>query len=854
MKLTKEHLDRVGNIEGFPIGRDEDIIALSRPPYYTACPNPFIEDFIKEHGKPYDEVSDTYHREPFAADVSEGKNDPIYNAHSYHTKVPHRAIMRYILHYTEPGDIVFDGFCGTGMTGVAAQMCGNPDPEFRIQIDKEMPYVKWGTRKAILNDLSPAATFIAANYNMPVDVEEFEKEAKRILEECEKECGWMYETLHTDGNGERATYIDGKPIKGRINYVVWSDVFVCPNCSGEIVFWDAAVDKEKGKVKDVFKCDHCRSELKKRDCDRAMETVYDKALKQNITLTKQVPVLINYSVGKKRYEKEPDAYDIELLQRIDEMDIPYWYPTDRMPEGSESRRNDKYGITHVHHFYTKRNLFCLGSLLNKIHESRNKSALFWAFTGIQPVVSKLNRYTPSGMFSKFRPLVGTLYIASMFGEMNVIDMFKNKALLRIKKVLLPIKISGEYNQIITSTQDAGDMRNIHNNSVDYIFTDPPFGNNLNYSELNYIWETWLKVITENQNEAIVNNTQGKGLIEYQTLMESCFIENYRILKPGRWITIEFHNSKNAIWNAIQEALIVAGFIVADVRTLDKKFGTFKQIASSQAVKQDLVISAYKPRESFKRRFLEQAGSEEAAWDFVRQHLENLPVIVESKGKLGIIQERQAYLLYDRMVAYHVVNGIPVPMDAADFYKGLEERFIERDGMYFLTGQVNEYDDKRMRMEVEEMQLSMVVADERSAIQWLYNQLSTPQTYQEIQPKFIQELHQLKYEKMPELRDMLEENFLQDENGKWYIPDINKASDLTKLRQKKLLKEFDEYIGGTGRLKVFRTEAVRAGFDRCWMQRDFKTIVKVAKRLPEKVVQEDPALLMYYDNALGKVER
>ena len=111
-------------IEGFPIGSDEDILALSDPPYYTACPNPFIADFIKRYGKPYD-PNKPYSREPFAADVSEGKNDPIYNAHSYHTKVPHKAIMRYILHYTEPGDVVFDGFCGTGMTGVAARLCGS---------------------------------------------------------------------------------------------------------------------------------------------------------------------------------------------------------------------------------------------------------------------------------------------------------------------------------------------------------------------------------------------------------------------------------------------------------------------------------------------------------------------------------------------------------------------------------------------------------------------------------------------------------------------------------------------------------------------------------------------------------
>lgn len=103
-------------IEGFPIGEDEDILKLSDPPYYTACPNPWIADFIEEWENEkkqnrQDACSTSYHREPFAADVSEGKNDPIYNAHSYHTKVPHKAIMRYILHYTEPGDIVFDGFC-----------------------------------------------------------------------------------------------------------------------------------------------------------------------------------------------------------------------------------------------------------------------------------------------------------------------------------------------------------------------------------------------------------------------------------------------------------------------------------------------------------------------------------------------------------------------------------------------------------------------------------------------------------------------------------------------------------------------------------------------------------------------
>ncbi len=100
------------NIEGFPVGSDEAILELSDPPYYTACPNPFVQEFIALHGTPYDPGA-PYLKEPFTADVSEGKYDPLYKLHPYHTKVPHKAIMRYILHYTQPGALIFDGFCGT---------------------------------------------------------------------------------------------------------------------------------------------------------------------------------------------------------------------------------------------------------------------------------------------------------------------------------------------------------------------------------------------------------------------------------------------------------------------------------------------------------------------------------------------------------------------------------------------------------------------------------------------------------------------------------------------------------------------------------------------------------------------
>ena len=854
MKLTKADIDKVRHIEGFPIARDEDIIALSRPPYYTACPNPFIEDFIREHGTPYDEATDDYHREPFAADVSEGKNDPIYNAHSYHTKVPHKAIMRYILHYTKPGDIIFDGFCGTGMTAVAAQMCGCPDAAFKAAIEAEMPNVRWGARRAILNDLSPAATFITYNYNTPVDVSKYEEEVHRILSECEHEYGWMYETQHVDENGQVILGIDGKPMRGRINFTLWSDVVICPSCSHELVFYSIAVDREKKKVMDSFSCPFCGSTISKKECPHATITLFDELLQESVTMIKQVPVRINYSIGKKRFEKEMDGADWERIRRIDALQLDASIPHTRMPDGDESRRNDRYGITHLHHFYPKAALFEMSYVWREASKEEDADIglrIKFAHSAANNYLSKMRRFRPDGKGGG--PLSGTLYISSLITPPNPILTIGRNA----ENISESIRHSPfSRNGCLITTQNLGDMQNMPDSCVDYIFTDPPFGGNLNYSDLNTLWEAWLRVSTNAHEEAVVSQAQRKGVVEYQTIMERCFSEYYRILKPNHWITVEFHNSKNAIWNAITEAISRAGFVIADVRILDKKQGSFKQVNTSSAVQQDLVISAYKPRESFLNQFRSRAGEPEMAWEFVRQHLRNVPITADGNrdGKLDMIAERQDYLLFDRMVAWHIMNGIPVPMDAHTFYDGLRQRFLERDGMFFLPDQVTEYDDKRAHMELDVQQMSFLVTDEKNAIAWLnYILAQGPKTYQEIQPLYLQELHQSKQEKMPELLDMLKENFVQDEKGAWYIPDLNNAADLAKVRRKTLLKEFyDSCVPGKGKLKVFRMEAIRAGFDECWKQRDFATIVSVGERLPEAALQEDQTLLMYYDNACSRV--
>lgn len=875
-------------IEGFPIGEDENILALSDPPYYTACPNPFIEDFIKFYGKPYD-PNVPYSREPFAADVSEGKNDPIYNAHSYHTKVPHKAIMRYILHYTKPGDIVFDGFCGTGMTGVAAQMCGDKAAVqslgYKVEDDSTVckeevdengktiwkPFSKLGARRAVLNDLSPAATFIAYNYNTPVDVQAFEREAKRILKEVEEECGWMYETLHTDGK-----------TKGKINYTVWSEVFSCPNCGKETIYYEAAFLQDTSQVVDTFPCPHCRSTLNKKSLLRMWNAYYDESLQVSHQLVRYSPVLINYQVGDTRYEKTPDEHDRSILKRIEGTPITQWYPIHEMPDG-ERKGKDGYhlkGITHLHHFYFPRALAVFAQLSKKANSCSNAFIRFFV-QGNGLTVTKMNRYRENAFSQVNQYMSGTMFVGSLISEVSPRYSMANK-MKRLCKLHLP----GIIGQTTIMTQSTTGIPEMGDNSIDYIFVDPPFGNNLHYSELNFFWEAWLKLLTQREPEAVMDKGRNRTLQDYQRLMTESFQEICRVLKPGRWLTVEFHNSRNSVWFAIQQALEHAGFVVADVRTLDKQQETYKQ-SIQKLVKQDLVITAYKPNGGLEQRFHLVAGTEEGAWDFIRIHLKQLPVFVLKNGKVEIIAERQNYLLFDRMVAFHVQRGVIVPLSAAEFYTGLARRFSERDGMYFLPEQAIEYDKKRMSVE-EIIQIQLFVSDEPSAIQWLQQQLhKKPHTAGELKPQFMQEIGGWqKNEKMLELDELLEQNFLcydgktdvpsqihgylssnfkelrnlaKDDptlkakaKDRWYVPDPNKASDLEKLRERALLKEFEEYRTSTQkRLKVFRLEAVRAGFKKAWQERDYETIIEVAKKIPENILQEDPKLLMWYDQAMTR---
>jgi hypothetical protein len=871
--------------EGFPKGTDEAILAMSDPPYYTACPNPWLADFVKHYGKPYD-PSEKYSREPLAIDVSVGKTDALYKAHAYHTKVPHLAIVPSILHYTKPGDVVLDGFAGSGMTGVAAQWCGTAPAVYRHEL--ELAWKKdgrtapqWGARRVVLNDLSPAATFIGANYNLPFDVEAFAQAGKQLLKALEREVGWMYETLHTDGK-----------TKGRIEYTVWSQLYSCPECSGEVNFTEEALDEESKRVKEAFSCPHCGAELTKTRLERLYVSRVDPATGRTIQLPKRAPALISYSIGKQRLEKKPDENDLAVLRRVDALALPPEVPTIEIPPmhmTHERARMDYAGVTHVHHFFLHRAAQGMGRLwaaANAHPEPRTRAFLVFMVEQAIWGMSILARYAPTHFSQVNQYLNGVYYVASQHAECSPWYILEGKLdrLPKAFKAYRPVSRNASVNTGTAANLPLPDA------SIDYVFTDPPFGENIYYSDLNFLVESWHRVTTDAQPEAIIDRFKNKALPEYQHLMQRCFTEYHRVLKPGRWMTVVFSNSKASVWNAIQVALQQAGFVVAEVSALDKVQGSYRQMTSTTAVKQDLVISAYKPNGGLEQRLAERGATPDSAWDFVQTHLGQLSVIKVKDGALEFIVERDPRRIYDRLVAWFVRHDSPVPLSSDEFLSGIRSRFPERDGMVFLATQVAAYDKRRAQV-AQAPQMELFVSDERSAIDWLSDFLkSKPSTYQELHPEFITQLGAgwKKHETRPELSALLENNFLKYDgtgdvpsqihaylsNGwrdlrnlekndpqlqakakdRWFVPDPGNARQLEQKREKALLKEFDLYMASAGRrLKEFRLEVLRAGFKAAWGQKDYQTIIKVAQKIPEEALQEDEKLLLWYDQALTRTE-
>jgi DNA modification methylase len=513
------------------------------PPRLHLGPNPHFGDFCDTHRVPK-VVGAPYERE-----ISAGKNSYVYDAHTYHTKVPPEGISSLIEHYTRPGDLVLDPFCGSGMTGVAATSLG---------------------RKVLLSDLSPAAVFIAYNLNTPIDQGRYLNAVQAVLEQCKDAEQNLYST-HCRTCRQLTPML----------YMVWSYGLICNQCNQEFVLWDVARDERESvresKILSEFACPHCAKPIKKRGLKR----------------TKRYPVSVGYRccrAGLKECTASPDEFDRALIKELE--DGPpeeLWYPKDRFQDGINTRQPIAAGITSIDKAYTPRALYAMALLWKiasawPVDEVRNK--LLFTITSLYQRVT---------VFSEFRFWGGSgntanYNVPAIMNEQNVFTTFERKAntigwYFR--------EAASRVREIEVSTQSACCLSQIPNESIDYIFTDPPFGANINYSEMNFLWESWLRAKTDTREEAIVNKVQGKDYDDYQRILCRAFGEMRRVLKNDSWLTVVFHNSSEKAWHAIQTSLDEAGFSIEGTQTFDKQHGTFKMFVSDNAVGYDLVLHCRK---------------------------------------------------------------------------------------------------------------------------------------------------------------------------------------------------------------------------------------------------------------------
>jgi DNA modification methylase len=540
--------------------------------YYSGDkPNPNLHAFVEQHVKerPYDPQTDKYDVPAFDKPIETTKATAIYNMHTYWSKKPHDAIRQYIRHYTQPGDLVLDPFCGSGGTALAALMEG---------------------RKAVAIDRSPAATFIAKNYCTPVDPNELRKAIEQVKAKVKAEIDWLYET--------RCDRCGGKATTG---YTVYSQVFECPRCMAKVPLFDCIEVEGQtavGKPKKVNVCPHCY----KRGHEEEISTRTEKL--------GAVPVLVSYlcpngckptrdgrrhSDTNRKKREFFEKYDLAKLNEIDSRRIPHWYPPhkmmnvedDALPWGDEWREGRNFRS--VAELFTKRNLWALACVRSAID---GLGPLAFALTGITLNVSAMVRE------SNTQFMAGTYYIPPISKEVNAFSSFCG----RVDELLAAASVSPaafSTGRLAISTQSACRIAEVPGNSIDYIFTDPPYAGKVQYGELNFIWEAWLNLDTRwHDEEIIVNETRGRTETDWANMMRQAMAECYRVLKPGRWLSLCYHDTSEGTWELVQDLMAEAGFVSEVGKTalyIDKTQKSYNQYTADKVNKRDLVINFRKPK-------------------------------------------------------------------------------------------------------------------------------------------------------------------------------------------------------------------------------------------------------------------
>lgn len=484
--------------------------------------------------------------------ISVPRTDPVYNCHAYLTKVPIGAIQPFIETFTEPGDVVVDFFAGSGMTGLAA-----------LTLD----------RRARLSDISVLGRHIANGYLKEVSGPELLRVAEDVTRKARSAVGSLY-TTKRESDGATVDMVR----------TVWSFAYSCPACRYEMVYFEHLNDK--GKPPSL--CPSCDGPFARRSWSRKGD----------------VPVQVVLCGDNGRHvEQGVSAYDRRKIREAQKDARLAEVPSESIEADREMYSRSglgKAGMTETRKFFSPRNAIALLELwraINDVKEEAVREKLRFAFTAILPRASK--RY----QWSAKRPLNAqnqTYYIAPVYYEWNVFELFGRKvnAAIKATETLFGLATRPDVRYKVGS---ADRLKHLKDESVDYVFTDPPFGSNIFYSDMNLFHEAWLGETTDYKSEAVVHTTgkRKNGAEErYEKLLRDAFKEGWRILKPRKYMSVVFGNSSGRIWGLVQRALRDAGFKAAPVHVaiLDKGQRSVKGLKSGSegVVTVDLIVTVQKP--------------------------------------------------------------------------------------------------------------------------------------------------------------------------------------------------------------------------------------------------------------------
>ena len=581
----------------------------------------------------------------------------LYNSFPYPTKISPESIAIYIACHTNVGDTVLDPFSGSGTTGLAVKLCDQPTDDMLETAKKMNISPTWGKRNAILYELSSLGAFVGHVMCNPPSHKLFEKEAKKLIKAMETELKGLYETTDADGK------------IGTLRYTIWSEILVCPSCKTKVSYWDNSVKHDPLEITQEFNCPKCNHKDVVNSVERSIENVQDPVLNKRVIRKKRIPVWYYGRTGKKTWNRKVSKSDRqsenEKIVRFDAGHIP----EHAMSWGILHRKGYHKGISHLHHFYSEKNLIVFSKIWDKTQAYPDdlKNALRLLLLSYNAshstlmsrvVVKKNNKdFVITGAQS------GVLYISNLPVEKNILEGIKRK----IKTFTASFKLIENSESKVDVVNASSTKLKIADHSVDYVFTDPPFGDYIPYSEINQINEAWLGMVTDAKKEAIVNKAQDKGIEEYAGLINKVFTEVHRTLKDNGSFSLVFHSAKAEIWRALVGAFQTAGFKVSLSSILDKVQGSFKQVTSSIKVQGDPLLLLNKTDTPVKKRNGKAVIAEE---EIIQS------VLFKAFNGVDNDEERKPERLFSRYITTCLETGIPVSKNAKQFYKIVQTELQE----------------------------------------------------------------------------------------------------------------------------------------------------------------------------------